>query len=96
MVIGPRWLRNDLECAEKRPGDLKFLDIAGARLQIRNLFTQEKNYELVRIYRVIPKERSQLTALLQLCALECRSLEHRVADGTRTRNNQNHNLGLYH
>jgi hypothetical protein len=23
-------------------------------------------------------------------------LQSRVADGTRTRNNQNHNLGLYH
>jgi hypothetical protein len=24
------------------------------------------------------------------------NLQKRVADGTRTRNNQNHNLGLYH
>lgn len=24
------------------------------------------------------------------------SFTNRVADGTRTRNNQNHNLGLYH
>jgi hypothetical protein len=27
---------------------------------------------------------------------ENRAAARRVADGTRTRNNQNHNLGLYH
>jgi hypothetical protein len=27
---------------------------------------------------------------------ETLTLQGRVADGTRTRNNQNHNLGLYH
>jgi hypothetical protein len=28
--------------------------------------------------------------------LEILNFQDRVADGTRTRNNQNHNLGLYH
>ena len=29
-------------------------------------------------------------------AITVHALKTRVADGTRTRNNQNHNLGLYH
>jgi hypothetical protein len=40
-----------------------------------------------------PDSQSKKLLALKLAIL---ALQSRVADGTRTRNNQNHNLGLYH
>jgi hypothetical protein len=54
ITISHGWLGNDSECAERRRADLRSLDIARARLQIRNLSTQEKNYELARISSAHP------------------------------------------
>jgi hypothetical protein len=45
---------------------------------------------------VNPKTQVPNPKLNRTAALGFGICEARVADGTRTRNNQNHNLGLYH
>ena len=65
------------------------------------LIRSQKLYpvELQALASKIPKSKYQIpNAHIRFWCLEFGiwKLRSRVADGTRTRNNQNHNLGLYH
>jgi hypothetical protein len=47
--ISQEWIRSEYECAEERPANFDFFNIASVRLPSRNLSTQEENYNFVMI-----------------------------------------------
>src|SRR6266404_502444 len=66
-------------------------------LLIRSQMLYPVELQTQKLKSQVPGSKSQSPkSIIRVWDLDFRIYDKRVVDGTRTRNNQNHNLGLYH